>query len=58
MCNEKWIPYNNVEQKGSLGKQNEPPHQRPSSPKEGDVVYMVGLESSPLLRTLSRKPNN
>ena len=28
-----------------------------SSSKEGDDVYMVGLEKSPLLWTFSRKPN-
>ena len=43
---EKWILYNNVEQKRSWGKRNEPPPTTPS--KEGDV-YMVGLEGSPLL---------
>ena len=28
-----------------------------SSSKEGDDMYMVGLEKSPLLWTFSRKPN-
>ena len=29
-----------------------------SSSKEGDVVYMVGLERSPLLQAPSRKTND
>ena len=52
MGDEKWILYNNVEQKRLWGKRNEPPPTTPkavSSSKEGDVVYMVGLERSPLL---------
>ena len=44
----KWILYNNVEWKRLWGKRSEPyqPHQRLVSSKEGDVVYMVGLEGS------------
>ena len=50
--NEKWILYDNVEQKRSWGKRNEPPPTTlkaglPS--KEGDVVYRVGVEGSSLL---------
>ena len=44
--NEKWILHNNVEQKRSQGKQNEPPL---TSPKAGGGVHTAGLEGSPLL---------
>ena len=43
---EKWIPHNNMEQKRSWGKQNEPPL---TSPKAGGGVHTAGLEESPLL---------
>ena len=49
--NEKWILYNNVEWTRSWGKQNEPPPTTPKAglpSKEGDVIYIVGLEESPL----------
>ena len=49
---EKWILYSNVEWKRSWGKRNEQPTNHTkgqSSSKEGGVVYMVGLEGSPLL---------
>ena len=61
-ADEKWIPYNHVERKRPWGKRNEPPPATPkasqSSSKEGDAVYMVGLEGSPLLWAPSGKPNN
>ena len=44
-----------------LGQRNVPPPTTPkarSSPREGDVVYVVGLEGSPLLWASSRKPND
>ena len=58
---EKWILYNNVEQKRSWGKRNEPPPttlKAGSSSKEDNVVYMEGVEGSPLLGAPSRKPND
>ena len=59
MGDEKQILYNNVEWKRLWGKRNEPPPTKGrSSSKEGDVVYMVGLEGSPLLQAPSRKPND
>ena len=60
MGHEKWILYNNVEQKTSWGKQSEPhqqPHQRLVFIQEGHGVDIVGLEGSPLLRAASGKPN-
>ena len=51
---EKWILYNNVEQKKSLGKLNKSPfnHTEGRSSSREDDVYMVGLEGSPLLELL------
>ena len=58
--NEKWILYNNVEWKGFWASEmkHHQPYQSQSSTKEGDVVYMVGLEWSPLLCVPSGKPND
>ena len=48
--NEKWILYNNMEYKRSWDKRNDTNHTKGwSSSKEGDVVYMVRLEGTPLL---------
>ena len=58
---EKWIPYNNVEWKtlwGSEMNHHYQPGQRPVSSKEGDVVFAVGLEGSPLLQVPSGKSND
>ena len=55
---DKWILYNNMEWKKSLGKWNEPTPITPkgqSSSKEGDVVYMMGLEGCPLVWVPSEK---
>ena len=53
MGDEKWILYNNVEWKRSWDKLKKTPTNHTkgqSSSKEGnDVVFMVGLEGSPLL---------
>ena len=60
MDDEKWILYNNVEWKRSWVEWNEPLPTTPkaSSSKEGDIVYMVGLEGSPVLWAPSGKPND
>jgi hypothetical protein len=56
---EKWILYNQVEWKRLWDKRVEvPPAKHQSSSKESDVVYMVGLESSYLIRAPSGKPND
>ena len=59
---EKWILYNNVEWKrlwGKWMKWTTVNHTKGwSSSKEGDVVYIVGLECSPLLWAPSRKSND
>ena len=56
---EKWILYNQVEWKRLWDKRVEvPPAKHQSSSKESDVVYMVGLESSSLIRTPSGEPND
>ena len=60
MGNEKWILHNNVECKRSWGSEwttaGHTKHQ--SSFEEGHVVYVVGLEGSPLLWAPSGKPND
>ena len=59
--NEEWILYSNVEWKRSWVKESEhhQPHTKDqSSAREVDIVYMVGLKVSPLLLTLSKKPNS
>ena len=51
MDNEKWMLYTNVKWNRSWNKQNEPPPTTPKArlpSKEGDVIYIVGLEESPL----------
>ena len=56
---EKWILYNQVEWKRLWDKRVEvPPAKHQSSSKESDVVYMVGLESSSLIRAPSGEPND
>ena len=56
---EKWILYNQVEWKRLWDKRVEvPPAKHQSSSKESDVVYMVGLESSYLIRAPSGEPND
>ena len=57
----KWMLYNNVESKRSRGKRNEPPPTITKAnlhPKKMMVMYMIGLEGSPLLSASSGKPNN
>ena len=50
MGDEKWILYNNVEWNMGQEKWTTTNHTKDRSLfKEGDVVYMVGLEVSPLL---------
>ena len=61
MGDEKWILYNNVEWKRSGGqvKWTTMTHTKDLSlSKEGDVVYMVGLEGSLLLWALSGKQDD
>lgn len=56
---EKWILYNQVEWKRLWDKRVEvPPAKHQSSSKESGDVYMVGLESSSLIRAPSGEPND